>query len=193
MRRALGRCGAMRVIVLHEMFCMPTNGGSIHPMSTSVATPPPVLADDLCWLLARASQLLTAEFGSALEASDGISLRQHTVLATAMTGEHTQTDLARMVGLDKTTMMVTLDELERAGLAQRCPVPSDRRARLVAVTPAGERAVRAANEILARIKAQVLALLPAEQRDGFLQSLGCLACSENVGSACAGMPASAAA
>jgi MarR family transcriptional regulator for hemolysin len=150
-----------------------------------VVTPPPVLADDLCWLLARASQLLTSEFGAALAASDGISLRQHSVLATAMTGQHTQTDLARMVGMDKTTMMVTLDELERAGLAERHPVPSDRRARLVAVTADGERAVQAANEILGRVKAQVLALLPAEQRDGFLQALGCLACSENVGSACA--------
>jgi MarR family transcriptional regulator for hemolysin len=155
-------------------------------MSTSVATPPPVLADDLCWLLARATQLLTAEFGSALEVSEGISLRQHTVLATAMTGEHTQTDLARLVGLDKTTMMVTL-----AGLAERRPVPTDRRARLVAVTPDGERAVQQANAILGRVKEQVLTLLPAEQRDGFLQSLCSLACSENVGSACAGPPSSA--
>jgi MarR family transcriptional regulator for hemolysin len=160
-------------------------------MSTSVATPPPVLADDLCWLLARATQLLTVEFAAALEASEGISLRQHSVLATAMTGEQTQTDLARIVGLDKTTMMVTLDELERAGLAERRPVPTDRRARLVAVTPEGERAVQQANAILARVKEQVLTLLPAEQRDGFLQSLCSLACSENVGSACAGMPAAA--
>jgi DNA-binding MarR family transcriptional regulator len=142
-------------------------------------------------LLARATQLLTAEFGSALEASEGISLRQHSVLATAMTGEQTQTDLARIVGLDKTTMMVTLDELERAGLAERRPVPTDRRARLVAVTPEGEHAVQQANAILARVKQQVLTLLPAEQRDGFLQSLCSLACSENVGSACAGMPSPA--
>jgi MarR family transcriptional regulator for hemolysin len=113
------------------------------------------------------------------------------VLATAMTGEHTQSDLARLVGLDKTTMMVTLDELERAGLAERCPVPTDRRARLVAVSAKGERAVQQANAILGRVKEQVLALLPAEQRVGFLQSLCSLACSENVGSACAGMPAAA--
>ncbi|MEK8105286.1 MarR family winged helix-turn-helix transcriptional regulator [Micromonospora sp. M12] len=41
--------------------------------------------------------------------------------------------------MDKTTMVVTLDQLERAGLAERRPVPTDRRARLVAVTPAGRR------------------------------------------------------
>ncbi len=61
------------------------------------ATPPTALASDLCWLLGRASQLLTGEFTRALEAS-GISPRQHAVLVTAMGAEHTQTDLARIVG-----------------------------------------------------------------------------------------------
>jgi MarR family transcriptional regulator, transcriptional regulator for hemolysin len=148
-------------------------------------TPPQALASDLCWLLTRASQLLTGEFSRALEAS-GISPRQHAVLATAMTGEHTQTDLARIVGLDKTTMMVTLDELEKAGLARRCPLPSDRRARVVVVTDAGRRAVTGAEAILDQVRDQVLGLLPAEQRDSFLQSLGALACSDNVGHACGG-------
>jgi MarR family transcriptional regulator for hemolysin len=158
-------------------------------VSTSIpiqeAAPPQALASDLCWLLGRASQLLNSEFTHALEAS-GISPREHSVLATALTGEHTQTDLARLVGLDKTTMMVTLDDLERQGLAVRRPLPSDRRARVVAVTAKGNEAVQGAEAILDRVRDQVLGLLPADQRDSFLQSLGCLACSANVGSACAG-------
>ena len=36
-----------------------------------------------------------------------------------MTGAYTQTELARLIGLDKTTMVVTVDELEAAGLAKR--------------------------------------------------------------------------
>ena len=62
-----------------------------------------------------------------------------------MRGEYTQTELARIVGLDKTTMVVTLDELEAAGLAERRPSATDRRARVVAVTKAGERKVRQAD------------------------------------------------
>jgi MarR family transcriptional regulator for hemolysin len=151
---------------------------------TQGVTPPAALADDLCWLLTRASQLLTGELTRALQDS-GISPRQHAVLAMAKTGEHTQTDLARAVGLDKTTMMVTLDELERDGLAERRPLANDRRARVIVVTPEGERSVREAEEILERVRDQILGLLPAEQRDSFLQSLGALACSESVGSACA--------
>jgi MarR family transcriptional regulator for hemolysin len=147
-------------------------------------TPPAARADDLCWLLTRASQLLTGELTRALQDS-GISPRQHAVLAMAQTGQHTQTDHARAVGLDKTTMMVTLDELEREGLAERRPLATDRRARVIVVTPEGERSVREAEEILERVRDQILGLLPAEQRDSFLQSLGTLACSESVGSACA--------
>ncbi|MFZ0088349.1 MAG: MarR family winged helix-turn-helix transcriptional regulator [Solirubrobacteraceae bacterium] len=148
--------------------------------------PPEVLASDLCWLLGRANQLLNAEFSTALEAS-GISPRQHTVLVTALTGEHTQTDLARIVGLDKTTMMVTLDELERAGLAERRPLPSDRRARIVAVTAAGRGKVQEAEEVLDRVRGEVLSILPDDQRQSFLQSLGQLACTQRSGTGdCAG-------
>jgi MarR family transcriptional regulator for hemolysin len=137
--------------------------------------PPEVLASDLCWLLSRANQLLNAEFETALTAS-GLSPRKHHVLATALSAEHTQTELARIVGLDKTTMMVTLDELERDGLAQRRPLPTDRRARVVAVTPTGERVLRKADSALQSVRDQALSVLPAEERATFLQSLERLAC-----------------
>jgi len=152
--------------------------------------PPQPLASDLCWLLTRASQLLNAEFTSALE-NCGISPRQHFVLSAALGEEHTQTDLARVVGLDKTTLMVTLDELERDGLAERRPLPGDRRARIVAVTPAGERKLREADEVLERVRAEMLSILPAPERDSFLQSLGRLACPNATAGAsgCAAAPA----
>ncbi len=148
--------------------------------------PPEALASDLCWLLTRASHVLNAEFTAALQAS-GISPRQHAVLATALTGEHTQTEIARVVGLDKTTMMVTIDELERSGLAQRHALATDRRVRVVAVTPAGERTVGEAEAILDRVRGEVLSVLPVEERESFLHSLGRLACScPSVSADCAG-------
>jgi DNA-binding MarR family transcriptional regulator len=144
-------------------------------VATAPSTPPAPLASDLCWLLARVSHALTTEFTAALE-SKGISPRDHSVLATAMTGEHTQTELARMIGLDKTTMVVTLDELEAAGLAARKPSPGDRRVRVVAVTAAGRRKVRDAEAVMDRVKEDVLSALPARERDVFLRSLCSLAC-----------------
>src|SRR3954451_13682892 len=83
------------------------------------------LTDNLCWLLSRASYTLTTELTRAME-DLGLSPRAHAVLSAAVTGDHTQTELARMVGLDKTTMVVTMDELEAAGLAERRPAPPAR-------------------------------------------------------------------
>ena len=61
----------------------------------------------------------------------------HCVLYHALGGEFTQIQLAEQCALDKTTMVVTMDALEKAGLAERRPSPTDRRARIIAVTDAG--------------------------------------------------------
>ena len=84
-------------------------------------------AGNLAWLLYRAHWALASELTAALEPL-GVSARGFHVLKAALSGEHTQTELAEMVGLDKTTMVVTVDELERDGLAERRLSPHDRRA-----------------------------------------------------------------
>jgi MarR family transcriptional regulator, transcriptional regulator for hemolysin len=142
---------------------------------TTVGPAPEPLASDLCWLLSRASHVLMTESTAALE-EYGMSPRAHSVLATAMTGEFTQTELARQIGLDKTTMVVTLDELERAGLAERRPSHTDRRAHVIAVTKAGERKVREAEKVLDRVREDVLSALPAGERQAFLRGLSRLVC-----------------
>jgi DNA-binding MarR family transcriptional regulator len=132
------------------------------------------LAADLGWLLSQASHVLKTELTAALEEL-GVSPRAHHVLATASRGEYTQTALAALVGVDKTTMVVTLDELEAAGLAERRPSATDRRARIVAVTKEGERKVIKAEEIAARIHADVLEALPAGERRALIDGLARLA------------------
>src|SRR3954462_15864227 len=119
---------------------------------------PPQICEDLWWLLSKASHGVTTEMTAALERV-GVSPRAYCVLTSAMGGEYTQTQLARMVDLDKTTMVVTLDELQAAGLAERRPSATDRRARLIAVTAVGRRKVRQAEEITGRIRHDVLGVL----------------------------------
>ena len=67
--------------------------------------------------------------GSATSGGTGSALgsRGVCVLSTALGGEFTQTQLASLVGIDKTMMMVTVDELERLGLAERRQSENDRR------------------------------------------------------------------
>jgi DNA-binding MarR family transcriptional regulator len=125
---------------------------------------------DLCVLLSQASHALATRTAAAL--SDvGTSPRGHCVLYHALAGERTQGELAGLCGLDKTTMVVTVDELERAGLAERRSSRTDRRTRIVAVTEEGRRVVEAGNAVVRRLRDAVLAALPPDDRDAFCDGL----------------------
>lgn len=138
-----------------------------------MAEPAP-LCSDLAWLLQRASHVMWTELTAAME-DLGLSPRGRCVLAMAQEGQHTQIEIARAIGLDKTTMVVTLDELERAGLVERRPSPRDRRARVIAVTPQGRKLLEKAETVAARVQADVLGTLPADERDALMAALGSLA------------------
>jgi MarR family transcriptional regulator, transcriptional regulator for hemolysin len=71
-------------------------------------------------------------------------------------------------------MLNSMDYLERAGYAERTPSPSDRRARIIAVTPAGARLVAAGHQIADRVHGEVLDALPADQRDVLTSALSAL-------------------
>ena len=68
--------------------------------------------------LAGGPALRSPEFDTALTAT-GLTSRKHQVLATAVGAEHTQTQLARIVGLDKTTGKVVSEEPLLTDLHQR--------------------------------------------------------------------------
>lgn len=138
--------------------------------AAAVADAPQPLAANLAWLLSQASYGLATQLTAALH-DLGVSPRAHCVLSTAMTGELTQTELAQAVGLDKTTMVVTIDELEAAGLAERRPSKTDRRARVIAVTKAGARKAEQTAEVVERVQAEALASLPARERKTFMEAL----------------------
>jgi MarR family transcriptional regulator, transcriptional regulator for hemolysin len=125
---------------------------------------------DLSFMLAHAAHVLSTRMTAAF-AEIGITPRDYCVLHHAASGELTQIELAKLSDLDKTTMVVTLDELEEAGYAERRPSMSDRRARVVVVTDEGKRLVAAGHEIADRVHAEVLAELPAPSNGTFVDSL----------------------
>jgi DNA-binding MarR family transcriptional regulator len=61
----------------------------------------------------------------------------HVLASAAYDCPPTQLALAHQLGIDRTVLTYLLDDLERAGLIERKPDPSDRRARRVVVTEAG--------------------------------------------------------
>ena len=134
------------------------------------AVAPTTFDPDLMFLLSQANHALTTELAGRL-AEIGSSPRTYCVLSKALTGEYTQIRLAELAALDKTTMVVTLDALEKAGLAQRTASSTDRRARVVSVTEAGERLVETSRKVVTELYDDVLSSLPAGQRDALVGAL----------------------
>ncbi len=68
-------------------------------------------------------------------------------------GPTVQRDLAAETGSDKAGIMRIVDDLESKGLAVRKPVPGDRRARAVEITPRGIELFDAAHVWRHRVRA----------------------------------------
>lgn len=128
---------------------------------------------DLSLLLSQASHALTMQMAAAFAEID-ITPREYCVLFHALEAERTQIQLAKISDLDKTTMVVTVDALEKAGLAERRPSSSDRRARIIAVTEAGEQAVAEGMRVADRVHREALAALPESRRGLFVEALSLL-------------------
>ncbi|MFI1508755.1 MarR family winged helix-turn-helix transcriptional regulator [Streptomyces sp. NPDC020597] len=125
---------------------------------------------DLSFLLDRTSHVLRSRMSAAL-AEIGLTSRMHCVLVHALEEERTQVQLAELGDMDKTTMVVTVDALEAAGLAERRPSRTDRRARIIAVTEDGARVAGQSQEIVDRVHRDALAALPAGDREALLRAL----------------------
>jgi DNA-binding MarR family transcriptional regulator len=130
-------------------------------------------APDLGFLFNHAGHVVDTELTAKL-AELGTTPREICVLGKALGAELTQSRLGELAGLDKTTMVVTMDKLERAGLAERRPSATDRRARIVAVTPAGEKLLAAGQKVVDRAHVDMLAALPEADREVFVRCMSAL-------------------
>jgi len=74
------------------------------------------------------------------------------LLHAARAGEVRQNVLADRMGLEAMTLSTYVDRLEERGLVQRLPDPSDRRAKLVRLTPAASDALDAIMRATAAVR-----------------------------------------
>jgi DNA-binding MarR family transcriptional regulator len=82
-----------------------------------------------------------------------------------------QQELGSALGIDRSTMVSLIDQLESVGLAKRRPSPTDRRAREIAITTKGRRVLQRARRMISQMEDEVLAGLNAEERRQLLALL----------------------
>src|SRR4051812_28584746 len=126
---------------------------------------------DITGLLNMAGHVLSNRLLAALADVD-LTPRMQCVLVHALEEERTQIQLAALADLDKTTMVSTVDELERLGLAERRQSATDRRARIIAVTEKGRLAAGEGQRIGDPVHPHAVGGLPAETRGAILPALG---------------------
>jgi DNA-binding MarR family transcriptional regulator len=86
-------------------------------------------------------------------------------------GPTRQNVLAVDFGLSPHSITDIVDGLERLGMAERRPDPTDRRAKLVAITNAGEASLDVANATLERLFTQIFGALSEADRATLLRLL----------------------
>lgn len=117
-------------------------------------------------LIRRLHQQSTQAFQAQMQAAghDLTSVQFAALDAIAQQPGIDQASLAALIGFDRATMGGVLDRLEAKGLVQRTVSPQDRRARLLALSPAGARLLAEVRPVVEALQAEILAALnPAEQ------------------------------
>jgi DNA-binding MarR family transcriptional regulator len=105
----------------------------------------------------------------------GLSLaRTKALKRLAEQGPTRQSTLAADFGLAPHSITDIVDALERQGLAERRPDATDRRAKLVAITDAGEACLEVASAARERLLKQIFGALTQEDRATWLRLLDVL-------------------
>ena len=150
------------------------NRGGGPPTDEPPAGTPPLMADRLGYLLKHA-QLRFFELTASVLAPIGIN-GQEAVVLRAIDGPEplSQGEVARRMGIDRTTMVALIDELEHKGLVQRRQDPADRRKNVVALTGSGRDTLGRANKAGAEAEWRFLSPLAPGEQETFKKALRAL-------------------
>jgi DNA-binding MarR family transcriptional regulator len=116
------------------------------------------------FLIGRVGTMAQRRFAERMETL-GLTPRMWSALNVLdADGAITQHALCRGVGMDPSSMVATLDELEAKGMVQRRQHPTDRRAHALHLTAKGRRTLTAGRELARLSQEELLAPLSADER-----------------------------
>ena len=99
--------------------------------------------------------------------ADTGSRRYHFAMLSALDelGPSSQADLGRCTGIDRSDVVAAVNAMDERGFLQRSPDLTDRRRKIVTLTPAGKKHLESLSALLADAQNELLrALSPAESK-----------------------------
>jgi DNA-binding MarR family transcriptional regulator len=122
-------------------------------------------------LLHRAGQCAGDVFQAEMGLGD-LTPRQYAILLSVSQNEGlSQTHLVEKTGIDRSTLADIVRRLLKKGLLQRRRTKDDARAYAVKLTEEGARVLKSAEPMARKVDDRILAALPGQQRDRFVQDL----------------------
>jgi DNA-binding MarR family transcriptional regulator len=137
---------------------------SIVAYDGTVTQEPPQLLASTGYLLARVGAESRRMWARMLAEHDLTPHHFGMLMALDQVDPATQQQLSRAVGVDPRNAVPVIDALERRGLIQRRPDPSDRRRNAIALTPAGRAAIRELRRAGEEVEEQLLDCLSTAER-----------------------------
>jgi DNA-binding MarR family transcriptional regulator len=116
------------------------------------------------FLLARMGHVAAKQFAARLEQLDLTPRMWGALNVLEHEGAITQQTLGKCTGIDPSSMVSTIDDLEAAGLVERHRHPSDRRAHALHVTDAGRATLGRGRQLARQAQEDLLGPLSAEER-----------------------------
>ncbi len=122
-------------------------------------------------LLHRAGQCASDIFQGEMGVGD-LTPRQYAVLVAVSQNEGvSQTLLVEKTGVDRSTLADIVRRMLKKGLLTRRRTKEDARAYAVKLTDEGWKVLKSADPLAKRVDDKILAVLPGQQRERFLQDL----------------------
>ncbi len=135
------------------------------------STEPADTAPSIGFLLQRAHNLLRVQMMAALS-DTGLHLGHIAILATALgTPGLSQRELSARTGIEKSSMVLFVDSLERDGLLRRAPHPTDRRTHALFVTDRGAAFLARTGPKLNDVEASFLSPLSPREHQALAENL----------------------
>ena len=122
------------------------------------------LEEQVGYWLRRAYQRHMAIFTATMGDLDLTSVQFAALVKLRDMKAVTQTELGRLIGMDKATISGMVSRLQKRGLLQFRPDPLDRRSRIIALTDAGEALLTQALRRIDRVGEDTLAPIDAAER-----------------------------
>lgn len=123
-----------------------------------------LLPDLIGYQLRRAQTAVFQDFAASMNGAD-ITPGQFGVLALIEANVGlSQTRLAQILGIDRSTLVAVLDKLERKGLIERAARPNDRRSHALKLSGEGEARFDALARLVRRHEARIARRLSSRER-----------------------------